>query len=85
MDGVVLTIIIAVGLIVFAARYAFYLGRLYGITEATDRLIRGISGHYEVEGQEIPENVAAAVDKLKTAEKGADTVRKTCEQKVLHL
>lgn len=39
-------------------------GRLQGIREACDRMIRGVSRHYEVVGQPIPENVAKAVDTM---------------------
>lgn len=40
-------------------------GRLQGIREASDRMIRGVSRHYEVVGQPIPENVAKAVDTMR--------------------
>lgn len=39
-------------------------GRLQGIREASDRMIRGVSRHYEVVGQSIPEDVAKAVDTM---------------------
>jgi hypothetical protein len=47
------------------ARSYFDKGRLQGVEEATREISRGISSHYELEGQGIPERVAKAVKTLK--------------------
>jgi hypothetical protein len=43
------------------AKSYFEKGRLQGMEEATRELSRGISAHYETEGQAVPENVAKAL------------------------
>jgi hypothetical protein len=47
------------------AKSYFDKGRLRGVEEATREISRGISSHYELEGQVIPERVASAVKALK--------------------
>jgi hypothetical protein len=47
------------------ARSYFEKGRLRGLEEATREISRGISLHYELEGQVAPERVAKAVEALK--------------------
>jgi hypothetical protein len=47
------------------AKSYFDKGRLRGVEEATREIFRGISSHYELEGQVIPERVAKAVKALK--------------------
>ena len=44
-----------------SARSYFEKGRLQGMEEATRELSRGISSHYELQGQGIPESVAKAL------------------------
>ena len=44
-----------------SARSYFEKGRLQGMEEATRELSRGISSHYELEGQAVPESVAKAI------------------------
>jgi hypothetical protein len=46
------------------AKSYFEKGRLRGVEEATCEMSRGISSHYELEGQGIPERVAKAVKGL---------------------
>jgi hypothetical protein len=46
------------------AKSYFEKGRLRGVEEATCEISRGISSHYELEGQGIPERVAKAVKGL---------------------
>jgi hypothetical protein len=43
------------------AKSYFEKGRLLGMEEATREISRGISSHYELEGQAVPENVAKAL------------------------
>ena len=43
----------------------FEKGRLRGMEEATREIVRGLSSHYELEGQTIPECVAKAVKGIK--------------------
>ena len=43
------------------ARSYFEKGRLQGMEEATRELTRGISAHYELDGQVVPESVATAL------------------------
>jgi hypothetical protein len=47
------------------AKSYFGKGRLRGLEEATREISRGISSHYELEGQVIPERVAKAIRALK--------------------
>jgi hypothetical protein len=47
------------------AKSYFCKGRLRGLEEATREISRGISSHYELEGQVIPERVEKAIRALK--------------------
>jgi hypothetical protein len=47
------------------AKSYFEKGRLRGVEEATREISRGISSHYELEGQVIPERIAKATKALK--------------------
>jgi hypothetical protein len=47
----------------------FEKGRLRGMEEATREIVRGLSSHYELEGQTIPERVAKAVEGIKAVSK----------------
>jgi hypothetical protein len=47
------------------ARSYFEKGRLHGMEEAIGEISRGISSHYELEGQVVPERVAKAVKAVK--------------------
>ncbi len=47
----------------------FEKGRLRGMEEATREIVRGLSSHYELEGQTIPERVAKAVEGIKSVSK----------------
>jgi hypothetical protein len=49
------------------ARSYFEKGRLQGMEEATREFARGISSHYELEGQGTPERVAMALKGVKAA------------------
>lgn len=44
------------------ARSYFEKGRLQGMDQATRELIRGISAHYELDGNVVPERVATALE-----------------------
>jgi len=44
-----------------SAKSYFEKGRLQGLAEATREISRGISSHYELEGQAVPESVAKAL------------------------
>jgi hypothetical protein len=48
-----------------SARSYFEKGRLQGMEEATREFARGISSHYELEGQGVPERVAMALKGVK--------------------
>jgi hypothetical protein len=47
------------------AKSYFEKGRLRGMEEATREIVRGISSHYELEGQAVPERVAKALKPAK--------------------
>jgi hypothetical protein len=47
------------------AKSYFEKGRLRGMEEATREIARGVSSHYELEGQAVPESVAKAVKAVK--------------------
>jgi hypothetical protein len=47
------------------ARSYFDHGRLRGMEEATREIARGVSSHYELEGQVVPEGVAKAIKAVK--------------------
>jgi hypothetical protein len=47
------------------AKSYFEKGRLRGMEEATREIVRGISSHYELEGQSVPERVAKALKPAK--------------------
>jgi hypothetical protein len=49
------------------AKSYFDKGRLQGMEEATREITRGISSHYELEGQGVPERVAKAVKGIRAA------------------
>jgi hypothetical protein len=49
------------------ARSYFEQGRLRGMEEATREIIRGLSSHYELEGQTVPDRVAKAAKGVKDA------------------
>src|SRR6202020_833243 len=44
----------------------FEKGRLRGMEEATREIARGVSSHYETEGQVVPEKVAKAIKAVRT-------------------
>lgn len=48
------------------ARSYFERGRLRGMEEATREIVRGLSSHYELTGQTIPERVAKAAEAVRT-------------------
>jgi hypothetical protein len=58
-----------------SARSYFAKGRLAGMEEATREIIRGVRSHFDVAGQDLPDNVMKAVEAVssfaqcKTAEK----------------
>ena len=43
------------------AKSYFEKGRLQGMEEATREIVRGLSPHYELAGQTVPERVAKAI------------------------
>lgn len=47
------------------AKSYFEKGRLRGMEEATREIVRGVSSHYELEGQTVPERVAKALKAVK--------------------
>jgi hypothetical protein len=48
-----------------SAKSYFERGRLRGMEEATREIVRGMTSHYELEGQTIPERVAKALNGVK--------------------
>jgi hypothetical protein len=62
----------------------FAKGRLRGIQEATFEIVRGISSHYEVEGQSMPASVAKAIEAIKTIS-GRSTNYKRIDRYYAHL
>jgi hypothetical protein len=54
----------------------FARGRLRGMQEATQEIIRGVHSHYEVAGEAIPAGVAKAIDAVKAATAGASYNKK---------
>lgn len=59
MIGGLLLTLVAAGF--SSAKSYFEKGRLQGMQEATREIARGISAHYELEGQAVPESVAKAL------------------------
>jgi hypothetical protein len=57
-----------------SARFAR--GRLRGIREATQEIIRGVNSHYEVVGEAIPASLAKAIDTVETATSGSSYDKK---------
>jgi hypothetical protein len=58
------------------ARSYFEKGRRHGMAEATREISRGISSHYQIEGQVVPEQVAEAVKAVNAAAGKRKKVRK---------
>jgi hypothetical protein len=54
-------------------------GRLRGIQETMHLMTRGISHHYEREGEDLPERVAKCVDHIKARVEKAATTDMKCE------
>jgi hypothetical protein len=54
-----------------SAKSYFAKGRLAGMEEATREIIRGIGSHYEYAGQTPPDDVAKAVEAVRTFARGA--------------
>jgi hypothetical protein len=61
-----------------AARSYFLKGRLAGMEEATREIIRGIGSHYISAGEAPPEQVARAIDAIRSFARGAG-----CEKSIL--
>ena len=53
-----------------SARGYFARGRLHGMQEATQEIVRGISSHYEVDGQTVPPGAAKAVEAMNSVVDG---------------
>jgi hypothetical protein len=51
-------------------------GRLRGMQEATEEIVRGVNSHYEVAGEPIPPSVVKAIGAVKAATSGASYNRK---------
>ena len=63
----ILAVIVVLLLLWFAATWSsarsyFAKGRLAGMEEATREIIRGVRSHFDVAGQDLPDNVAKAVE-----------------------
>jgi hypothetical protein len=54
----------------------FSRGRLQGMREATQEIVRGVNAHYEVAGEAVPANVAKAIEAVKAATSGASYNRR---------
>jgi hypothetical protein len=54
----------------------FARGRLRGMQEATQEIVRGVQSHYEVAGEAIPVNVAKAIAAVTAAASGASSSKK---------
>jgi hypothetical protein len=76
--------IVAVALVFQLQRYLYHRGRLRGIQDTLFEITRGISHHYEVEGQPIPQEVAKAVDDMKARVKKAEIFEK-CKAYTIHM
>ena len=75
MDILVVIIVLLVLLLASAwssARSYFVKGRLAGMEEATTEIIRGMRSHYEQAGQAPPDDVAKAVEAVKTFARAAN-------------
>jgi hypothetical protein len=59
-----------------SVRTFFARGRLRGMQEATQEIVRGVQSHYEVAGEAIPASVAKAIGAVKAATSGASYNRK---------
>jgi len=71
----ILVVIIVLLLLLFAATWSsarsyFLKGRLAGMEEATREIIRGLGSHYETAGQAPPDNVARAIEAIRSFARG---------------
>jgi hypothetical protein len=71
----ILAVIIVLLLLLFAATWSsarsyFLKGRLAGMEEATREIIRGLRSHYETAGQTPPDNVATALEAIRSFARG---------------
>ena len=57
--------VVAAVAVIGIARWMYYKGRFYGMQEGAQEMSIGMSGHYEREGEEFPELVTEAIDRLK--------------------
>jgi hypothetical protein len=71
--------IVAVILLVAALRRIFAWGWLQGAKEATHELTRGVSTHYEHEGEPIPERVGNYIDEMKARLRKATGTPAKCD------
>jgi hypothetical protein len=59
-----------------SVRTFFARGRLRGMQEATQEIVRGVQSHYEVAGEAIPAGVAKAIDAVTAVTSGASYNKK---------
>jgi hypothetical protein len=59
-----------------SVRTFFARGRLRGMQEATQEIVRGVQSHYEIAGEAIPAGVAKAIDAVTAVTSGASYNRK---------
>lgn len=62
--------------ILSSVRTFFARGRLRGMQEATQEIVRGVHSHYEVAGEAVPAHVAKAIEAVKAVTSGATYNRK---------
>ena len=73
MDILAILCLLSIGFVLAtwsSARGYFARGRLHGMQEATQEIVRGISSHYEVDGQTMPPGAAKAVEAMNSATDG---------------
>jgi hypothetical protein len=83
----VVLILAVVGIVVLVEpwRGRHQKGRVAGIQETMREITRGISQHYEHQGQDLPERVTKAVDEMKERVAKAATVKEKCNAYEIHL
>jgi hypothetical protein len=81
--GIIAAILLAAA-VISAARGIFARGRLQGIEEAIYELARGVSAHYEQEGEPIPERVGKCIDEMKARVAKAGGAQAKCHAFKVH-
>jgi hypothetical protein len=80
-----IAVVLLAAMMISAVRGIFAFGQLQGFREAIDQLTRGVSLHYERDGEPLPEDVAKCVDKMKAGVAKGRNAQEKCEAYRVHL